>query len=614
MADIKSKKEYEQATVKDPTSVTTVRKTLHDRNRELDPTIGPLELSSSFILTPQDHSTYYVFDEDRKLGENSIFDPRDHMHPTDTGVGVLQFQNISNGQGKFLSHNGDSYLKDSYDKSHNGEKKVVKTEVYVKDGDGFHKEYNKEVPMYPFRGALTQVNTFGDPVNEEILKHPSDPTVSRFIYDHDNEDVFNKPITPLTPFARTNEAATDVKNSEGLKSQYAADHILFNSYNRFKIPIVDTEFRKGFRYIFITRPECYLMCTSGTLCDQASKDTDFLTANYRNPHLIKLLSPYYITQPIPYEGNTGKHNWNYFISNKAQGLSVAPTVLSINDKTTHSVEGYTVSTGMNLESRQGSSIDINFTDTKNMEVFEYFRLWMLYIYKRKRGIFAPPFNGYQYNNGFISMQSSENGRVSVKVPAGYPMYHPYDRAIEYCASLYDVITDETGEKILYWCKYYGIFPTSVSPNLSNENNAALTTMTSSVTFKYHYRLENNITSLVEFNNASGIVDELGHLNPGLSLNKSESFIIRDGTDEENPQPYIGAGGMFTGVPYILMEKSLRQDVIESNGKSTIYVPKLHFLSNGNNMVNSYGNMDKLVNINNDVNRSKVVANKAGLDI
>ena len=455
-----------------------------------------------------------------------------------------------------------------------------------------------------FSGATTQMNPTNDKDKAEMLDNGG---LDRYAERHKLFGSYNKPpISPFQPFTRMNSDTNRI----------AADQAVFNTYNRTKLPIADIEWRKGFRHIFITRPECYLTYRSNgkvDLCDQAGYDTDFQSAWMRMPHIIRLLSPWYVSGSFPQVNTPHGMNWNYLLSNRVTGLSAGGTTMSVNDNVGKSIEGFTVIPAMHVETRQGSSIELSFTDTKNLEVYETARLWMLYMYKRKKGIFIPPYNGYQKTNAFLTKMESD-GKFAAKRMSGfdYTRNHPYDRALEYCASLYDIVTNETGTKILYWCKYYGIYPISVTPSLNNDNNGPITEMKTTISFKYHYKLENSNQSLVEFNHDAGIVDDIGRMS--VNINKmvemknsdgskyndivgSESYGINDATDLVTlSQPfllrydgmdndamnhymprYIGAAGMFTGSPYIVIRRS-QMDPLDP--ETVISTPQLMFMVTG----------------------------------
>lgn len=441
-----------------------------------------------------------------------------------------------------------------------------------------------------FSGATTHINPHNDETIDKIL---SNGTYSNYLEDEVYKNSVVKPqISPLQPFTRMGD----------IQNPYTASEALFNSYNRTKLPIADIEWRKGVRHIFITRPECYLMYSDGNtkgLCDQAANDEDFNSAAIRMPHIIRLLSPRYISGSFPTNIDFPS-NWNFLLSNRVQGLSTAATTMTHNENVTKSTEGFTIMPAMHVESRQGSTLELSFKDTKNLEVFETARLWMLYMYKRKKGIFVPPYNGYQKTNGFLTLGIGNEGKSTPMLVSdtAHLYNHPYDRALEYCASLYDIITNEAGTKILYWCKYYGIYPISANPTLNNENNSVITDVTTSVSFKYHYRLENVNKTLVEFNYDAGITDALGKVKSG-SISDSIAFLLKDDNERHTDDPtvlqhYVGSAGMFTGSPYIVMETSLQSDPLDRNNnmneRTKIMVPHLRFMSVVNSKLDGAANV------------------------
>lgn len=411
---------------------------------------------------------------------------------------------------------------------------------YVTDGQN-----SETVPI--FSGSTTSVNPTQNPDKQKILD-----TELNVVESERTKTIgdIEPPISPLYPFTRMDPKTASISN--------------IVTYNRTKIPVADLEFRKGIRHIFFTRPECYLLCSDYTdkLCEQASYDQDVLSTFSRLPHIIRLLSPSYIYS-CALTDNSLNHNWNYLLSNRVQGITTGPVTLSVNENTTKSVTGYTVTPGNVIESSIGSNISLTFRDTKNFEIYELLRMWMLYIHKRHRGIFAPPYNNYKWKNTFYKVKECGTNIKDMK----YNYLHPYDLALEYTASIYDIVTDETGSKILYWCKYYGVYPTEVSPSLSNDNNAPLTESRTSGTFRYMYKEENNNKSLLEFNYNTGLVDEFGKLTS--IAQSSEPFLLRElgskninvnkdlyvsnsiGPEYVNPS-YVGASGMFVGAPYIVM--------------------------------------------------------------
>lgn len=576
---------------------TVVHKTKGDQMGQTTDAIsfGPNETDSSITGYPKSEQALYEMNDPNPPHESIDggyrLKPGDHFKIR-TEPKPIQSENVK----FFVSDAGKHFIRDTV--QHNQSNELDNPMV------------NPKYPTNPvtFSGAVTHINPTNNPETANILDAGS---LSKYLedntYSEEDQTIVKPPTTPIHPFFRMND----------ILDPNLADTALYNSYNRTRIPVADIEWRKGFRYIFFTRPECYLMYRSKgdrALCEQAFYDEDFQSAWTRVPHIIRMLSPWYVSGSFPEKPTDS--NWNMLLSNRVLGLNVQPSTLSYNENVSKSIEGFTIMPGANVESRQGSTLELSFNDTKRLDVYELARLWMLYIYKRKKGIFIPPYNGYKFRNNFLNVPAPSSDGDEKKI-AGiqmssrdhdgavnpyYTRYHPYDRALEYCASLYDIITNETGTKILYWCKYYGIYPTSVSPNLSNDKNEPITEMKTNITFKYHYRLENTNKILVEFNHDAGLTDDIGRIKEG-TVSDSLPFLLRNDYSNSVLKQYIGPAGMFTGSPYIVM-MTTRGDPLHDDTR--IVEPNLRFMNLEDFRMDNKINLG-LKNVNDNPNRNRVAS-------
>jgi hypothetical protein len=395
------------------------------------------------------------------------------------------------------------------------------------------------------------------------------------LYKHEQKfDGGARKLSPLQPFIRPDKPWFP---------QYAN----YYAYNRTKTASSDLEWRKGFRHIFITRPECYIMARGNELSDQCLHDDVFYSSFLRMPHILALLSPSYITCTAK-DSPRYKDNFNYLFSNRVMGMSTLGTEIDQVQSMVKSTVGASVLPGGMVSNDYGNSLSLNFRDTKTLEVYEAARLWMRYISNVYRGRFASSYNNYQVTNTYNFTGLDDDGGIisdsgSGKIPIGTMRHlHPYDRALDYCCTIFDIVVDETGSKILYWCKYIGCYPmgaTTSGLNTSQMNEAITGDQQCNIRFYYQGKEEYKNRSLVEFNYNAGIVDEMGK--PTMErIAQSLPFLLREhylppvkGKNPYTNMNYIGAAGMWTGRPYVVIGTTTNHI---TGTKS--YIPFLRFMN------------------------------------
>lgn len=516
-------------------------------------------------------NTEYINEHKDSSGQVTIAPAEHFIEDGDPDKKVRQHQNMF----KRERNEADDYFA-----------KVEDHFVYDTNGINFGDESdNEDLMTYSdgsrkFTGSTTLIDK-SDPETKEIAEQGLD-TYDQRTYNLKNRtgNDYPSPLSPLRPFT-----ATDPKY---------AHKSLFSSYNRTLLPVADAEFRKGFKNIMISRPECYIMWNGDGLSEQAEYDQDFNSAYSRMPHICELLSPSYISGgKIAGTVNSELQvvsNWNYLLSNMIMSFgNDYKTSISTKEGTTKSIEGHTVLPGGTLESVQGGTLSITFRETKKFEVYECLKLWMLYIHKIRKGIFAPSYDGYMYRNNYL-------GKATVN--ANYPLYHPYDRALDYCCSIFENITNESMDQILYWDKWYGCYPIEATINGIDTNSGSISgPITVSATFRYQYKSPpcRNI-NLLEFNYNAGLVNHIGGSN-GVTLNRVANHIVSN--DIGGVSNYIGPLDLFTGTPYIVLSKGQSNYVTRTRKPDKIWVPHLRFAHCGDDTINGYANVNLTKSIMND---------------
>lgn len=441
------------------------------------------------------------------------------------------------------------------------------------------KDANSIPKIKKFSGATTLLNSENNAEKAEMLKD-LESYDKEYLQRLVSGSIKEAPLSALRPFTNMDPKI--------------AHNAIFASYNRTLLPVADVEFRKAYKTVMFSRPECYIMSITGKPSQQVENDVEFMSTYSRLPHLLQLLSPSYLdpstdTSASIFSPNDLKSNWNYLLSNRLLSFNDdMKTSIGVVDNTMKSIEGHTVTPGRTLESVQGGTIQITFRETKNLEVYEFLRLWMLYIHKIRKGIFSPSYNGYQYQNSFLPIANSAVAYSTMPCI----IYHPYDRALDYTASIFEIITNETMSKIIGWQKWYGIFPVEATLNGLGEGLAVTGELTVSATFRYQKKEPNSNRTIIEFNYNAGMCDDLGR------VSDRKFYQVRNCVNAEKPNkgsgdsrvnqfaiPRYGATDMFTGTPYIVYGKTQNNPV--GNDHSTL-TPYLKFTGVNRENVNLVG--------------------------
>lgn len=530
---------------------------LHAQTVEPDPAkINPNPLE------PLDHYRGHVYDRPGQTGEYGYEREGDAEYE-------YEYLDKITGTRKAASRNPDL----GFEK----QKRADVIDHYVYDpNDTTEGSKTKDVSAYyqtdgqrKFAGSASQLV---DELTEKDKKYITDYDLYNF-----EKDAYGlRDLSPLGPFYRATGYAEGDRFGMDRTAVDVARYANLFSYNRTRQPIADIEWRKGFRYTFITRPECYIMGSDGvqlSLCDQCVGDENFYTSFMRMPQICYLLSPSYVT-------NSNGDNFNYLLSNRLLGLTPSGTTLDQLQSMQKATNTASVVPGTWVSTDYGGTLNLAFRDTKYLEVYEMLRLWIRYITNIYTGTFASSYSTYGISNNYSDLMHGI--RKKIPIGEGWRKYiHPYDRALDYCATIFDIVTNEAGTKILYWCKYVGVYPISAEPGgLANSSNEAITAeQTVNSTFYYQGKVECNSRSLIEFNYNAGIVDECGNFN-AKGLTKSMSYLIRDNyyptASHDRNENYAGPAGLFTGRPYIVLtDESVGVGKFGPNNYR--FIPQLRFM-------------------------------------
>ena len=288
-------------------------------------------------------------------------------------------------------------------------------------------------------------------------------------------------------------------------------------YNRFRIPDSNLAFNKSVPHIFFTRPDLNLLKGSGnefTIRDALKHNAEVTMMWRQRPEMFKLLTDR--------QRCGDKDNFNYLLSNQVVELHTADEEIETQDAG-KSWGGYSMPYGGVFTGRNSGKLEITFNETQYGDVTKFLKLWMIYIDNVSRGVWSPSYNlyntkaalksGYTYTNGNI--YDSRGNKVtdpslfttSDGWSEEYMNSHVYTRTIDYAASLYTFRLGPDGDEVIYWTKYYGVFPINGGNSALgsfNGNQDISSALPITATFSYAWKKDMSPMSLLEFNTCANV--------------------------------------------------------------------------------------------------------------
>jgi len=295
----------------------------------------------------------------------------------------------------------------------------------------------------------------------------------------------------LTDYSFIDDNLKKIKNNlnlVGYKGSKDLNYSLFHNFNRFKITFPDYHLPKTFAHVFFTRPDLNIIDYNGnknySLHSQLQNEAVFYYLFKNNPDLLISLTSSF----------SSEHAFHPFLSNTAQSFELSDEYIRTMEHG-ETFTGYKVQYGRsNIESKTAGTLSISFTDDINLSIYKSIKAWVDYISKVYRGELVT-------KDEYI-----------------------YKKILDYASSIYYFLCGPDGETLLFWSKYFGIFPTNIpASTLSWSKNNLVKIPEYSITFAYAFKEDFSPLSLAEFNmnNSGGFVYKKTY-EPGL-LSTGKTF-------------------------------------------------------------------------------------------
>lgn len=239
-------------------------------------------------------------------------------------------------------------------------------------------------------------------------------------------------------------------------------------YNRFKLPNVDEAFNRGYAHVFFVKPDCNIINGGGgnmynySLATGVANDPDFL-------YMYKTEKPL-LTELTTSAGQS--HDFMLSLSNHVASFSLNDEGIAT-DSYGQNLIGYKIQYGKHdAEFKTAGEFTVDINDDKELNLYKLNRLWVQYIAKVYRGTLSPK-----------------------------PDYIR-NKILDYASACYYIITAEDGETIIFWSKFFGVFPKTIPSGQYAWSNGSVLNADSikmQITYAYSFKEDCNPDSLSDFN-------------------------------------------------------------------------------------------------------------------
>lgn len=304
------------------------------------------------------------------------------------------------------------------------------------------------------------------------------------------------------------ELETDIKSIKdnlniptALNSREVLQHMFFK-YNRYGVAYQDFALAKTKAYVFFTRPDLNLFeDNNSSLHKQIKIDAKLYGIYKHNPIVAKSLV---LNCSDKNSGEQYDHHLNLLLSNCVRSLEVVDEGIDTVE-TGETFSGYKMQYGKhNIKSISSNTVSFKFAESKDLLITKMHQMWVDYMSQVYRGTLKP-------KDDYI-----------------------FKKVLDYTCDVYYFLVDGSdGETVLFWSKYYGVFPLNVPKSQFSYDDGSMVTLPE-ISVNYAYFLKDDLSpiTLVEFNKNTG--------NASGGLNYLSNYIPKMG----------GIGKTWSGVPFI----------------------------------------------------------------
>ena len=230
---------------------------------------------------------------------------------------------------------------------------------------------------------------------------------------------------------------------------------VLDNFSRFYNVYPDMEMAADLKsYIFITRPEMNLIGPGAglsnqptiTLASENQTDTRLQYLAAMHPELMYMLTEEY----------SNEHQFIPYLQSRAESMQLPDYEIRTSEFTVPFYNYKFNYPTVTNESITGGTFTITFREDSELRIMNLFQFWIYYMDAVMKNKMKPT------------------------------REHILDNSYDFMCSVYEIITDPTSERILFWSKYTGCYPTAVP--LSNMSHNLRSTIDNKVGVTFSYMM------------------------------------------------------------------------------------------------------------------------------
>lgn len=252
--------------------------------------------------------------------------------------------------------------------------------------------------------------------------------------------------------------------NRGFKTRRSSYMAHVSRYNRFKVANAENVLSKSFAHVFFIRPDLNILTHNGAgnlvLADTVKDNPSLYYAIKHSPELLNDLI----------HSNGYGHDFMFTLSNAVNSFEVSDEYIKT-ETYGESFTGFKIPIGKhNYESQSAGTFNINYTDDRDFHIYHLHKIWTDYISMLFRG----------------QVIARDN--------------YIRNKILDYASAVYYIVTAEDGETIIFWTKYYGVFPTNSPSSVTSWSKGNLLKNPEfGINYAYAFKEDFNPLTLVEFN-------------------------------------------------------------------------------------------------------------------